>query len=127
MEIVYVACTWMKSCQDEEEGKKVVIKNEIVNSTLALFYLQTNPQVCHICNERNLPNSFLEIMRPISWKHVFRIRSYTFLNECCRAFEKNHFSVRNSLTLLIINIFWATVEEKCIDIVIAGMRRELST
>ena len=64
MEIVYVACTWMKSCQDEEEGKKVVIKNEIVNSTLALFYLQTNPQVCHICNERNLPNSFLEIMRP---------------------------------------------------------------
>ena len=62
MEIVYVACTWMKSCQDEEEGKKVVIKNEIVNSTLALFYLQTNPQVCHISNERNLPNSFLEIM-----------------------------------------------------------------
>ena len=48
VEIVYVACTWMKSCQDEEEGKKVVIKIEIVNSTLALFYLQTNPQVCHL-------------------------------------------------------------------------------
>ena len=47
VEIVYVACTWMKSCQDEE-GKKVLIKNEIVNSTLALFYLQTNPQVCHL-------------------------------------------------------------------------------
>ena len=85
--------------------KKIIIKKDIVNSTFSLFYLHTNPQVCHICSEWNLPNSFLEIMRHILQEYVFRVWSYTFLNECCRAFEKNYISVRYSLTLLIINIF----------------------
>ena len=74
--------------------KKIIIKKDIVNSTFSLFYLHTNPQVCHICSEWNLPNSFLEIMRQILQEYVFRVWSYTFLNECCRAFEKNYISVK---------------------------------